>query len=153
MAIKDQILEDVKTAMKAKDTARVQTLRMLKARIQEQEVAQRGSGGGDAPLSDDQVIEILTKYAKQVRESLESYEKAGRAESAAQSQAELEIVESYLPEALSEEDLEKLAQEAIQEAGAESPKQMGDVMKVLMPRVKGRADGKQVSAVVRRLLS
>lgn len=149
MGLKEQINEDVKTAMKAKDEVRLGVLRMLKAKIQEAEVAARGN---KKELTEDDVQDVVTKYAKQVRESVDSFEKAGRDDLLQSAQAELKIVEGYLPEQISEDEIREIVKSAVEETGASSMKDMGNVMKIVMPKVKGRADGKQVNQIVRELL-
>ena len=152
MSIKQQILDDLKAAMKARDKERVGVLRMVRAKMQEAEVAARADRGVDYELEDEGATQVLSSYAKQRRDSIESYEKGGRDDLAAKERAELAIVQGYLPEQLGEAEIEAFVREAIAESGATSPKQMGVVMQAAMPRVEGRADGKAVSRIVRRLL-
>lgn len=147
MAAKEKIQEDLKTAMKAGDTRRREALRLLMAAFKQVEVDKR------ITLSASDVVGILMAEAKKRRESIEEMDRAGRTELAAQERYELGLIESYLPRQLSREEIETLAREAIQESGATSSKDMGSVMKVLMPRVKGQADGKLVNAIVQELLS
>jgi uncharacterized protein YqeY len=153
MNLKDTIEADLRTAMKARETARVGVLRMLKARVQEAHVALRAKDGADATLSDEAVLEVISRHAKQVRESLEGAQQAGRQELCDQASAELVVIESYLPEQLTEDGITSIVTDAIAEAGASSPRDMGAVMKLVVPRTKGRADGKKVSEAVKHLLS
>ena len=144
---KDQILEDLKGAMRSGDTKRRETLRLLTAAFKQVEVDERKE------LSEDDVISILTSEAKKRREAIEEAEKAGREELAAQEKYELDLIQTYLPQQLSRAEIEKYVREAVQEVGATTPKDMGKVMKVLMPRLQGRADGKLVNTIVKEVLS
>jgi uncharacterized protein YqeY len=152
MALEERLAADMKRAMKAKDSERLNCIRMLRSKIQEKTVAARSKRGTDAKLSDDEITEVISAYAKQRRDSIEAFESAGREERAAAEQAELEIIQEYLPHQLTEAELEGVVRDAIAESGASSAKDMGALMKLVMPKVKGRADGKQVNQVVRRLL-
>lgn len=152
MGIKQQIEDDIKQAMRARNKEVVSTLRMLKARFQEREVALRVEHGKDYQLDDDEAIQAMTTYAKQRRDSIDSYRKGGRDDLADQEQRELEIVKSYLPQQLDADQLREIVAAAIAEVDGSGPQQMGLVMKAVMPRVQGRADGKRVNAVVRELL-
>ena len=139
--ILEQVQEDVKTAMKAKERERVGALRMIVNALQQE--AKEGS--------DDEVA-ALQRERKRRLDAAEAYREGGRAEQAAAEEAEAELIEGYLPAQLSDEELGELVGGAIEESGATEPKQMGDVMKVLMPKVGGRADGKRVSQMVRERL-
>jgi len=152
MPIKDKIMDDIKTAMKARDQLRLDTLRMVKAKIQEKEVELRGKKGREYVLEEEEVLQVLTTAAKQRRDSIESFRSGGREELAVKEEAELAVIQEYLPKQLSDADLEALVKEAVAETGASSPKDMGSVMKAVMPKVKGQADGKRINAVVRKLL-
>lgn len=153
MSLKEKILDQIKVAMKARDQLRLDTLRMVKAKIQEREVELRGKKGRDHVLDDEEILQVLTTAAKQRRDSIESFRAGGREELAAKEEQELEIIQAFLPRQLSDEDLRRLVQEAVQETGANSPKDIGMVMKAVMPKVQGQADGKRINAVVRALLS
>jgi uncharacterized protein YqeY len=144
---KDQILQDLKDAMRSGDTKRREALRLLTAAFKQVEIDQRKE------LTEDDVITILTSEAKKRREAIEEAEKAGRAELAAQEKYELALIQAYLPQQLSRAEIEKFVREAVQEVGATTPKDMGKVMKVLMPRLQGRADGKLVNTIVKEVLS
>ncbi|MFA5891860.1 MAG: GatB/YqeY domain-containing protein [Actinomycetota bacterium] len=144
--LRDQISEDMRAAMKAREQTRVGTLRMLMAAVKNSEV-ERGRA-----LDDDEVLDAITREAKRRRESIDAFTKGGRDELVAKETAELAVLESYLPAALTEAELAALVDEAIAEAGATDPKQMGVVMKVLVPKIRGRADGGAVSALVRARL-
>jgi len=104
-------------------------------------------------LTDDEVVQVLTREVKSRRESVDAYSAAGRTESAAKEQAEIEIINAYLPEQLGEAELSALVRDAVAQTGATSPREMGKVMAAVMPKVRGRADGKQISALVARELA
>lgn len=146
MGVKEKIMADMKEAMKAKDMMKVSTLRLLLSEIKNKEIDKRGE------LTDEEIYAVIQKAVKQRKESIEQYKNAGRADLVEKEEAELKILESYLPEQLSEEELEKIIDEAIKEAGAASIKDLGKVMKIVMPKVKGRADGKIVNQKVREKL-
>jgi len=148
-ALKDRLRADLTTAMKARDEVRVRTLRMALTSVTKEEVA----GTSARELSDDEVLRVLTREAKQRREAAEAFADAGREEQAAAERAEGEILDAYLPAQLSDAELGELVTAAIAEAGADSPRALGQVMKVLTPRVAGRAEGARVAAEVRRQLS
>ncbi len=145
-AIAARLQADVIVAMKAKDKDRLGVLRQLQAALKQVEIDER------IELDDDRVITILMGYAKKVRDTLASAEKAGREEMAADARTELALVQLYLPAALSDDDLGAIVDEVIAETGASSPKEMGLVIKGVMPRVKGRAEGARVSAMVKSKL-
>ncbi len=146
MDLKDRLTADLRDAMKAGDDLKKMTLRMALAAIKNTEIDTR------KPLEEPAVLTLIQKEVKNRRESIADAETAHRPDLVAGAEAEIAILEAYLPQQLSEEDLRTLARAAIAESGVDSPRGMGEVMKVLMPRVQGRADGKQVSAVVRELL-
>src|ERR1043165_1767903 len=148
MTLKDQIIADMTAAMKAKDAARTSTLRMLKAAIMDRE-----KEGGDA-LTDEDVTKLLRSQMKQRRDSVEQYQKGGRPELAAKEEAEIAIIETYLPQAASQEEIDQAVAAAIAETGASSMKEMGAVMKAAMAKLAGNnADGKMVSEAVKAKLS
>ncbi|HXI25404.1 MAG TPA: GatB/YqeY domain-containing protein [Pyrinomonadaceae bacterium] len=148
MALKDQIISDMTAAMKAKDAARTSTLRMVKAAI-----TNREKEGGDA-LTDEDVTKLLRSQMKQRRDSIEQYQKAGRQDLVDKEQAELAIIETYLPQAASQEDIDQAVAAAVAETGASSMKDMGAVMKAAMAKLAGKnADGKMVSETVKKLLT
>lgn len=146
MAIKEQLRTDMADAMRTGDKEKRDTLRLLLAAIKQVEV------DGRTTLDDADVQIILTKQAKQRRESIAEYEAAGRQEQADHEEAELDIIESYLPQMMNRQEVEEIAAQTIADLGADSPKDMGRVMGRLMPQVKGRANGSLVSDVVRDLL-
>ncbi len=147
MNTKEKLTQALKEAMKARDELQKRTIRMVLAAIKNAEIEKK------SPLDEPAILGILQKEVKSRWETIEGAEKAGREDLITEAKAELAILESYLPQPFSKEELLQLAQEAIAETGAASPRQMGAVMKVLMPKVQGRADGKEVSQIVRQLLS
>ncbi len=142
----DKINADIITAMKAKNEAALSALRMLKSAIKYKEVDLKRE------IKDEEVIDVLSKQAKQRRESIEGFEKGGRVESAASEKAELALIEAYLPAGLSEAELAQLIEEAIKSTGAAGPKDMGKVMGVLTLKIKGKADMGKVSGLVKAKL-
>lgn len=151
MSIKEQIFSDLKEAMKAKDKERLQVLRSLKAKLMEKEIEERT--GGDAELSDESALQVLTKAAKQRKESIEQFENGGRDDLAEKEKSELEIIEAYLPEMMSEDEVRKIVKDKIAQLGASGPQDMGKVMGPLMGQLKGKADGSVVSRLVKEELA
>lgn len=147
--LKAQLRSDLTTAMKARDELRSATLRMALTAITNEEVA----GKTARELSDDEVLKVLGREMKKRKEAAEAFAGAGRAEQAAREEAEGEVLAAYLPAQLSDEELHALVDAAVAETGAEGPRAMGAVMKVLTPRVAGRADGSRVAAAVKAKLS
>jgi uncharacterized protein YqeY len=147
MNTKEKLTQALKDAMRAKDEIRKRTIRLTLAAIRNAEINQK------AELEESAVFTIIQKEVKSRYETIEGAEKAKRDDLIAEANAEIAILEAYLPQALSEAELIALVKEAIAEAGATSPREMGNVMKILMPRVQGRADGKQASQLVQRLLT
>ena len=146
MNLKDQLNADLKDALKSGDETRKITLRSLLAAIKQVEI------DGQTTLDEPAIHAILQKEAKSRRESIADAQKAERADLVAAGEAELKFIEAYLPQMLTRDELEALAQAAIAEAGVTDVKQLGAVMKLLTPRTKGRADGKLVNEVVRQIL-
>lgn len=144
--LRDRIGDQMREAMKAREPVRVGALRMLMTAVKSAEI-ERGHA-----LGDEEVLEVVAREAKRRKESIEMFEKGGREELAAKEREELALLEAYLPVGLSEPELGALVDEAIAEVGASAPKDVGSVMKALMPKVKGRADGNAVSAMVRARL-
>ena len=147
MTLKAQIQEDVKQAMRAHERERLAALRLITAAIKQKEVDER------IELNDEQVLAVLDKMVKQRRESLEQYQQAGRDDLAAREQFELDLIQTYLPEPLSTDQLADLIRCAIDELGATSIRDMGAVMKALRGQVQGRADMKAVSQAVKTQLA
>lgn len=147
MSLKEQIAGDMVTAMKAKDAARTSTLRMLKSAISYREI-EKGS-----PLDDEELSKLLRSQLKQRRDSVEQYEQGGRHDLAEKETAEIAIIEAYLPQAASPEEIEQAVTEAITQTGAVSMKEMGAVMKATMLILAGKnADGRVVSETVKKKL-
>ncbi|MGD8593057.1 MAG: GatB/YqeY domain-containing protein [Gammaproteobacteria bacterium] len=144
--LKTTINEDMKTAMRAKDKERLGVIRLILAAIKQQEVDTRTA------MDDTAVLAVLDKMLKQRRDSISQYEAAGRDDLAQKEQFEVEVIQHYMPEALSEAELEQLIKEAIAASGAQSMKDMGKIMNELRPKVQGRADMGQVSQKVKALL-
>ena len=147
--LKAQLQSDLTTAMKARDELSTATLRMLLTAISTEEV----SGSSARELSDDEVLKVIGREAKKRREAAEAFGAAGRAEQASRELDEQAVLNRYLPSPLSDAELSALVADAVRESGATEPRQMGLVMKLLTPRVAGRADGKRVSDEVRRQLN
>ncbi|MET0027664.1 MAG: GatB/YqeY domain-containing protein [Candidatus Thiodiazotropha sp.] len=145
--LKQRIQDDVKVAMKAKDKARLSTLRLITAEIKQREVDTR------TELDESQVLAILDKMIKQRRDSATQYQDAGRTELADQERSEIAIIETYLPAALSAAEIDAMIAEAIASAGASGMQDMGKVMGLLKPRMQGRADMGQVSGLVKQKLA
>jgi Uncharacterized conserved protein len=148
-SLKDKLQADLSTAIKSRDEVRTRTIRMALTAITNEEV----SGSSARELTDDEIIKVLSKEAKKRREAAEAFANAGRQEKADAELAEKAVLEEYLPAQLTDEELNKLVEEAIAESGAEGPRAMGQVMKILNPKVAGRAEGARVAAAVRARLS
>ena len=147
MELKARLSEDLKAGLRSGDRLRVSVLRLLTALIKNREVEKRGA------LTDAEILQAVTSSVKQRQEAIEAYRRGGRQDLVDKEEAELAILQSYLPAPLASEELARLVREAIDEVQATSGKEMGKVMAVLMPRVTGRADGRAVSAMVREALS
>ena len=145
MTLSDRFNQDLISAMKARDAARLDVLRMLKSAVKMAAIEQGGAG---ATHADTETEAVIRRQMKQRRDSIEGFEKGGRPEFAAKEKAEMEILQGYLPAALSDEELAALIDETMRETGATSKAQFGAVMKALSPKIAGRADMKQVSAAV-----
>ena len=149
MTIQERIDSDLKDAMRAKDAGKLGVLRMLKSAMK---YAAIEKGGAEGALDDAEATQVIRKQVKQRQDSIESFEKGGRAELATKEKEELAVLSGYLPQAMSSEELASAVREAIAEAGATSRAQMGAVMKLLQTKVAGRADGKTLSQEVQRQL-
>ena len=147
MSLLKRIDEDLKAAMKSSDAIRLSALRMAKAAMKNLQIEK------SRELSDEEIIAVLSTMAKQRRESIDQFSKGGRKDLAEKEQLELSVLQSYMPAQLSPDELENLIDQAIQESTARSEADMGKVMKVLMPKIKGVADGKWVNTRVKELLS
>jgi len=147
MSLKQKILDDTKEAMKAKDADKVYTLRFLSSAVKNKEIEVRPNS-----ITDDDVIGVLKKSAKQRQDSIEQFQKAGRQDLVDKEQMELTIIETYLPKQMGADQLSAIVTEAIKEVGATSAKEMGAVMKVVIAKTQGAADNKLVSELVRKQL-
>lgn len=150
MTLQQRVDSDLKEAMRAKDATKLGVLRMLKSALK---YAALAKSGAEAELSDTEAVQVIRKQAKQRQDSIESFEKGGRAELADKEKEELAILNTYLPQAMSPDELAKVVRETIAELGATSKAQMGAVMKVLQAKVGGRADGKTLSTEVQKQLA
>jgi len=146
MSLKDKLVEDLKQMIRQRDEHRKSTLRLVMAAIKNAEIEKRRE------LEEDELLAVIAKEAKQRRESIAEFERGGRQDLVDQEKAELQILLAYLPEQLSREEIEAKARQIIEEVGATSPAQMGEVMRRLMPLMKGKADGQLVNQVVKELL-
>lgn len=147
MLIKDQLMENLKVAMREKNVVQKNTITMLRSAIKQVEVDQR------VDLEDEGVIEIIAKQIKQKRSAIEEFEKASREDLVDEAHQEIKVLEAYLPEQLSEEALKAIIAEAITETGATTPKEMGKVITIVSGKTTGRADGKHIATLVKELLS
>ncbi len=147
--LSEQVDAELKTAMREKNAMKLGVLRLLKAALMNATIEKSGAQG---QLSDADAVQVIRKQVKQRQDSIESFEKGGRAELAAKEKEELSILQSYLPQAMGADEIAKLVREAIAEVGATSKAQMGEVMKAVQAKVAGRADGKTLSAEVQRQL-
>ncbi len=147
MEIQNRLSEDLKTAMKAKEKIKVQTIRMVRAQLKDFQIAKRDE------LTEEDEISVLTNAAKKRKEALELYEKSDRQDLIEQEKQELEIISAYLPAQLSKEEVEKVVLKVMEEVGASSPQDLGKVMGATMKDLKGKADGRMVQEIVREKLS
>ena len=145
--MKEELLQDLKEAMKNKETLRKDTITMLRAAILQVEKESQKT------LNDDEICEIVAKEVKKRKESVKEYEDAGREDIAENLKKEIEILSKYLPEQLTEEEIRKMVEDAVKESGAASPRDMGKVMSILRPKTAGKADGKLVSDIVKERLA
>lgn len=152
MDLRQQLMDDLKDAMRQKDELRKRTIRSVIAAIKKAET-ELDSSGQRIVLDDDDILAVIAKQAKQRQESITEFRGAGREDLAAEEEAELAILQAYLPQQLTPEEIEAEARQVIQEVGASGPRDMGKVMKPLMARLKGRADGKMANQIVRELLA
>jgi uncharacterized protein YqeY len=150
VTLQQRVDSDLKEAMRAKDATKLGVLRMLKSALKYAAIAKSGA---ESELSDAEAIQVIRKQAKQRQDSIESFEKGGRTELADKEKEELALLNTYLPQAMSSDELEKVVRETIAELGATSKAQMGAVMKALQAKAGDRVDGKTLSAEVARQLS
>lgn len=146
MPLMEQLTADMKDAMKQGEKERLSVIRLVRGAIRQAEI------DGKKTLSDDEIIDVLTKEVKMRRDSIEEFERGGRTDLVDKTKSEIAILIPYLPEQLSVDEVKKIVENAVAEVGATTAKDMGKVMGILMPRVKGRADGKLVNEIVRSLL-
>lgn len=147
MSLRAQILSDIKTAMKAKEGQKLEVLRFVNAEIKNKEIAVRPN-----EISEDDVMQVLKKYLKQRKEASEQFAKAGREDLVDKEKFEASVVEAYLPEMMTEEQLKPIVDKAVKESGASSMKDMGKVMKLVLEKAGSSADGKMVSSLVKSAL-
>jgi hypothetical protein len=150
MTLQERVDSDLKEAMRAKDATKLGVLRMLKSALKYAAIAKSDA---EAELSDAEAVQVIRKQAKQRQDSIESFEKGGRAELADKEKEELAILNTYLPQGMNVDELAKVVRETIAELGATSKAQMGAVMKALQAKVGGRADGKTLSSEVQKQLT
>ncbi len=146
MSLLNRLTEELKEALRAGNHTKLSVIRLLKSSIKNREIEKM------APLTDEEVIDIIMTALKQRRESIEQFQKGGREDLVQKEKSELEVLQTFLPQQLSEEELAEEIQAVIREVGASSPKDMGKVMKIVMVRVKGRAEGARVSSLVKELM-
>ena len=147
MTLKERLAKDLKQAMRDKDERRKVAIRMVSTAVRNAEVEKLGE------LSDEEVLAVIAKQAKQRRESIAEFREAGRQDLVDQEEAELEILTAYLPEQMTRREIEDLARQVIEEVGGTDPRQMGPVMRQMMAKVAGRADGRLVNQIVKELLA
>lgn len=147
MSLKERLLEDMKAAMRDKDTTAKNAIQMVRAAVLQVEKDSR------ITLDDDGIIEVIAKEVKKRKDSLPDYEKSGRQDLIEALKYEIQVLMKYLPQQLSEAELEQIIKQAIEETGAGSPRDIGKVMQEVMPKVVGRADGKVINNIARRLLA
>ena len=146
MELKEQLTEDMKTALKAGDKLRLLTVRMMISEIKNAEIAKRGD------LTDEETAAVVAREARKRKEAIEEFGKGGRQDLVDKETAELAVIEEYMPEQMPEEEVARIVSETIAEIGATSPADIGKVMGKLMPKVKGKTDGKKVNQLVREML-
>jgi uncharacterized protein YqeY len=151
MSLKTRLLDDLKTSMKAKESDKTRVLRSLKAKILEKEISERKDG--ESTLSDDQIVEVLMKAAKQRKESIDQFKEGGRDDLVEKEEMELALIENYLPEMMSEDEIRNAVKDQIKKMNASSMADMGKVMGALMGQLKGKAEGALISRIVKEELS
>ncbi|MEY8304120.1 GatB/YqeY domain-containing protein [Anaerosalibacter bizertensis] len=146
MSLKNSLMEDLKTSMKNKDTLRKNTITMVRAGIKQKEVDERRE------LDDEDIMDIIAKQLKEKRNAIKEFDRGGRQDLVEQTEKEMEILLKYLPEQLTEEEVEEIVKAVIEEVDAKFMKDMGIIMKNVMPKIKGRADGSVVNKVAKKYL-
>ena len=149
MTLRTRLTDEMKSAMKARETLKLSAIRLILAALKNREIEQKQK----QELDDQGIIEVIATLVKQRKESIKVYSDAGRTDLAAKEEAELTCLLDFLPQQLTREEIEALVVKAVAESGAQGPKEMGKVMKLLMPQVAGRADGKLVNDIVREKLA
>jgi uncharacterized protein YqeY len=147
VSLSDKLLADMKEAMKQREKTRLATIRMVRAAIKDAEINKH------VELTDDEITEIISRQVKIRKDAIPDYQKANRPDSIQQLQDEIKVLQSYLPEQLSEDELRSVIRDTIMEIGAQGQQDIGKVMKNLMPKLKGRADGKQINQLVKEMLN
>ncbi len=147
MTLKERLTDDMKTALRNRETVRLGLVRMVRAQVKNREIAKGNE------LQDEEVAEVVSSLIKSRREAREFAVKGDRKDLVSQAEEELEILKSYLPDQLSEEEIRAVVREAIDQSGAAGPGDLGRIMGAVMPRVKGRADGRLVNSIVRECLA
>lgn len=153
MSLQEQLDQDLRAAMLAQDDVRKRALRSIKTACSNALVEKRGIAGPDAALTDEEVLAVISKQAKQRRDSIAEFGKAGRVDLVTAEQEELAVIEGYLPQLLGRDEIETVLRQVIADTGASRPSDLGLVMRTAMPRLQGKADGKTVNEVARALLS
>jgi uncharacterized protein YqeY len=146
MSLKERLLEDMKIAMRDKDNNKKNAVQMVRAAVLQVEKDNKVS------LDDDGIIDVISKEVKKRKDSLAEFEKSGRQDLIDNLKVEIEILMKYLPEQLTEEELEVIVKQAVQESGASSPRDIGKIMQIVLPKVKGKADGRMINEIVKKLL-
>lgn len=146
MSLLDRLSTELRDSLKARNQLKVEVIRLLKSSIKNKEIEKM------TPLTDEEIIGVITSAAKQRRDSIEQFRKGGREDLAQKEASELEVLHTFLPKQLSDEDVVNEIKVVITETGASSPKDMGKVMKALIPRIRGRADGTKVSSLVKEII-
>ena len=146
MSLMELLTADMKAAMKQGEKARLSVIRLVRGAVRQAEI------DGKKTLNDDEIINVIAKEVKMRRDSIEEFERGKRADLVEKTKAEIDILTPYLPAPLSLDEVKQIAEKAVAEVGAATAKDMGKVMRVLMPRIKGRADGKLVNEIIRSLL-
>lgn len=151
MSLKAKLLDDLKASMKAKESDKTRVLRSIKAKILEKEISERKEG--QSTLSDEQIVDVLMKAAKQRKESIDQFKEGGRDDLVEKEEMELALIEKYLPEMMSEDEIRAAVKDQIEEMNATSMADMGKVMGALMGKLKGKAEGALISKIVKEELS
>lgn len=152
MNLKEKIQKEFKEAFKAGDEIKISVLKLLQSEIHNAEIAKRTKLGKESPLADEEIIDVVSREIKKRKDAIELYEKGGRPELAEKEKKEAKVLSAYLPEQISEQEIRELVRKAIEQTGAVSGKEMGKVMAVLMPQIKGRANNSLVSNIVKEML-